>query len=44
MKNTVVLGLGFNPNRHKEENKQEKTKQPTNPALVQHKEDSGDAG
>jgi hypothetical protein len=44
VKNTGVLGLGFNPNRHKEENKQEKTNQPSDPALVQHKEDSDDTG
>jgi hypothetical protein len=39
----LALGLGFIPNRHKEENKQ-KIKEPSDPVLVKHKKDPGDAG
>jgi hypothetical protein len=38
-KNTGVLGLGFNPNRHIEEKETRKTKRPIDTMLVQHKEE-----
>jgi hypothetical protein len=34
-----VLGLGFNPNRHITEKKEESKKWPTDSVLVQHKEE-----